>query len=86
MPTPEVSTDGEISKLSNKKVTKGLAKYDDNDSNHYNDNIREDINRKDCKEAINSNCVGTHILSNKNIKWWILEFLGPIFLTFLSLR
>lgn len=86
MPTPEVPTYGEISKSSNKKVTKGLAKYDDNDSNHYSDNIREDITRKGCKEAINSNCVGTHILSNKNIKWWILEFLGPIFLTFLSLK
>lgn len=76
----------DISKLPETKVSKELAKHNNNNNDHYNHDIKEHINKKDHKKETDNNILKTKILNNENIKWCILELLGPIFLTFLSFR
>lgn len=56
---------------------KNLAEYDNHDNRNNNHNT---------KETINNNIIGAKPVNNANIKWLILNLLGPFLLTLLSFK
>ena len=79
MSTPGVSIHEKSPKLPNVNRNKGLTKND-------NHNTKEDITNSNDKEIVNNNTIGAKLVNNTNIKWLILDLLGPFLLTLLSFK
>lgn len=72
-----VSSHKKSSKSPQVNNNKNLAEYDNHDNRNNNHNT---------KETINNNIIGAKLVNNTNIKWLILNLLGPFLLTLLSFK